>query len=86
VTISPGAHIAGNVRLGEGCFIGLGANIIEKKQLGEWSIVGAGCTVIKDIPSNCVVAGVPSRLIKTLPANWQFYGEWNETSIGERNH
>jgi sugar O-acyltransferase (sialic acid O-acetyltransferase NeuD family) len=31
VTLSPGVHIAGNVTLDEGCFIGIAANIIEKK-------------------------------------------------------
>ena len=29
-------------------------------------IIGAGSVVVKDVPSNCVVAGNPVRIIKVL--------------------
>jgi len=34
--------------------------------VGHGSVVGAGALVSKDVPPNCVVAGVPARKIKTL--------------------
>jgi len=71
VTVSPGAHLAGYAHLETGCFIGLGAKVVDRKRVGEWSIVGAGCTVIQNVPSNSTVVGVPGKVIKTRPANWQ---------------
>jgi sugar O-acyltransferase (sialic acid O-acetyltransferase NeuD family) len=69
-TLSPGVHISGNVRVGEGCFVGTGANVIEKLILGEWSIVGAGSTIVNDVPANSTVVGVPGKVIKTMLPGW----------------
>lgn len=33
-------------------------------ELGENCLVGAGAVVIKDVPDNAVVAGVPAKIIK----------------------
>lgn len=70
VTLSPGVHVAGNVILRTGCFLGIGANVIEKRTVGAWSIVGAGSTITKDVPPNTTVVGVPGRVIKTRPEGW----------------
>ena len=35
--------------------------------VGDNVIVGAGSVVVKDVPSNCVVAGNPAKVIKELP-------------------
>ena len=70
VTISPGVHCSGNVTLKEGCFIGTGSNIIEKTEVGNWSTVGAGTTVIKNVPDNTTVVGVPGKVIKTKQQGW----------------
>jgi serine acetyltransferase len=70
VTLSPGVHIAGNVLLGDGCFVGIGANIIEKLKLGEWSTIGAGSTIIRDVLPNTTVVGVPGRPIKSQQSGW----------------
>lgn len=70
VNVQPGAHVSGNVHLGEGCVIGVGANIIEKKTVGAWSIVGAGSTIIQDVPPNTTVVGSPGRIVKTRPEGW----------------
>ena len=46
----------------------LGANvvIIGGVTIGDNSIIGAGSVVVKDVDSNCVVAGNPARLIRKL--------------------
>ncbi|MBN1451813.1 MAG: acetyltransferase [Anaerolineales bacterium] len=69
-TLSPGTHVSGNVSFGEGCFVGTGANILEKKQIGAWSVIGAGSTVVKDVPANTTVVGVPAQVIKERPEGW----------------
>jgi len=70
-TLSPGVHLAGRVRLGEGCFMGIGSVVIEGKQVGKWSVIGAGSVVIRDIPDRVTAVGVPTKIISSQPpANW----------------
>lgn len=40
--------------------------IIGKINIGSNVKIGAGSVVVKDVPDNCVVAGNPARIIKTL--------------------
>lgn len=43
-----------------------GARIIGKVHIGNNVIIGANAVVIKDITSNCIVGGVPARVIKKV--------------------
>lgn len=51
--------------LGERVFVGANAVILGPIHIGDDSTIGAGAVVIKDVPSNCVAAGVPAKVIKT---------------------
>jgi acetyltransferase-like isoleucine patch superfamily enzyme len=51
--------------IGENCMIGIGAYIMPGVKIGDQVIVGAGSVVTKDVPSNCIVAGNPAKIIKT---------------------
>lgn len=51
-------------KIGKRCFIGVRAVILPGITIGDEVVVGAGSVVTKDIPSNCVVAGNPARVIK----------------------
>jgi sugar O-acyltransferase (sialic acid O-acetyltransferase NeuD family) len=62
--IAPGAKLAGQVRLGEGVFVGLGAKVTPSIVVGDWAIIGAGAVVIRDVAKDSKVAGVPARNIK----------------------
>lgn len=55
--------IGNNVWLGERVIITKGVSI------GENSVIGAGAVVTKDIPANCIAAGNPARVIKTINPN-----------------
>ena len=44
--------------------INAGAKIIGGVVIGTNSVVGANAVVVKDVPSDCVVAGVPARIIR----------------------
>ncbi len=66
VSLMPGVHVAGEVMLGEGVFMGLHSSIINRTSIGEWSIIGAGATVVSDIPSNSLAVGVPARVVKRV--------------------
>ncbi len=41
-----------------------GAKIIGDVTVGENSIVGASSVVLKDVPPNCTVIGIPGRIVK----------------------
>jgi sugar O-acyltransferase (sialic acid O-acetyltransferase NeuD family) len=64
VSLMPAANLAGEVRVGEGCYFGLNSCIINSTTIGEWSVIGAGATVIDDIPAYSLAVGVPARVIK----------------------
>lgn len=63
-TLSPDVKAAGQVVIGEQCEIGLGSNMIQGITIGNRVIVGAGSVIVKDIGSNCTIAGVPAKRIK----------------------
>jgi len=47
-------------------WIGAGATILPGVTVGENAVVAAGAVVNKDVPANCVVGGVPAKIIKTF--------------------
>ncbi len=60
-----GLPLKREVFIGERCSIGTGAIILGGVRIGDEVIVGAGSVVVKDVPSNCIVAGNPARIIRT---------------------
>jgi acetyltransferase-like isoleucine patch superfamily enzyme len=56
----------GPIRILDNCFIGLCSIILPDVTIGPNSVVGAGSVVVKDVPPNTVVAGVPAKKIATL--------------------
>jgi sugar O-acyltransferase (sialic acid O-acetyltransferase NeuD family) len=67
VEISPGAKILGNSTIGAFSTIGTNATILPKIIIGENVIVAAGSVVTKNVPDNCMVAGIPAVIKKQLP-------------------
>ncbi len=51
-------------KIKDGAFIGIGARIMPGVTVGKNAIIGANAVVCKDVPDNCIVAGVPARVIK----------------------
>lgn len=51
--------------IGDNVIINAGARIIGPVRIGNNVEIGANCVVVKDVPSNCVVAGVPARILKS---------------------
>lgn len=61
VHLAPGCHLAGNVTLEAGVFLGIGTVVIPGRRIGAWTTVGAGAAVVQDLPSNATAMGVPAR-------------------------
>ena len=62
--ISPRAVLLGRVQTGDYCSIGANATILPKVKIGNNVTVAAGAVVTKDVPDNCMVAGVPAVIKK----------------------
>lgn len=62
--IAPGAHLGGDVVVGEGSMIGIGATVLPQRHIGSWALVGAGSVVTKSLPDSVVVVGAPARVIR----------------------
>lgn len=56
------------VRIGRNCWLGTGAIILDGVTIGDNVIVAAGSVVRSDVPSDCVVAGIPARIVRNLLA------------------
>ena len=51
--------------IGDHCNIGAGAKILGKIKIGNNVDIGANAVVVKDVPDNCIVAGIPATVIKS---------------------
>ncbi|MFK8182751.1 MAG: serine O-acetyltransferase [Phormidesmis sp.] len=49
--------------LGTGVIIGAGAKVLGNIQLGNNVRVGAGSVVLREVPSDCTVVGIPGRIV-----------------------
>ncbi|MGF1587847.1 MAG: serine O-acetyltransferase [Pleurocapsa sp.] len=49
--------------LGENVVIGGGAKVLGNIQIGNNVRIGAGSVVLRDVPSNCTVVGIPGRIV-----------------------
>ena len=63
--VGPNAALGGTVTVGDGAFIGIGAAVLPNLRIGAGAIVGAGAVVVRDVPGDTTVIGVPaSRVFK----------------------
>ena len=53
----------GCIEIGDNVFIGAGTSINYNVKIGSNVIIGACSLITKDVPDNCVVAGVPAKVI-----------------------
>lgn len=59
-----GYYTRGNLKIGNGTWIGIHACVIGNVEVGIGCVIGANAVVTKDIPDYCVVVGNPARIVK----------------------
>lgn len=51
--------------IGKNCVVGVRSIIMPSETIGDSCVIAAYSVVTKDVPSNCMVAGNPAKIIKT---------------------
>ncbi len=80
-SIAPNVTIGGKSRwyevpvIGDNVHISGGAKILGPIRIGNNVTIGANAVVVKDVPDNCIVAGVPAKIIKTNVNPEEMYGK-----------
>lgn len=62
--VSVGAKVAGNVKIGKLCFLGINSAILPNLSLADGSILGGGALLSKSVQTKGVFVGVPARALK----------------------
>jgi len=63
VHVSPGAHLAGTVKVGKNTWIGAGGVVINNINITSDCVIGAGAVVISNITEPGTYIGVPAKKI-----------------------
>ncbi len=50
--------------IGDNVFIGLGAKVLGDCRIGNNVTIAPNAVVVKDVPDNAIVGGVPAKIIK----------------------
>lgn len=58
--------IGSAITIGDNAWIGANAVILQGVTIGANAVIAAGAVVNKDVPANCLVGGVPAKLIKKI--------------------
>ncbi|MCF5894076.1 hypothetical protein K3H42_02930 [Aeromonas veronii] len=62
-------NVKGNVIIGKNVWICDGVKILSGVVIGNNSVVAANSVVVSSVPDNCLVAGIPAKVIKFFNVN-----------------
>lgn len=54
------------ITVGNNCWFGANVSVMPGVTIGNGCVIAAGAVVSKDIPDNCLAAGVPAKVIKII--------------------
>ncbi|WP_296312525.1 acetyltransferase [Winogradskyella sp. UBA3174] len=64
--VNPGVNLSGGIKIGDNNLIGSGATVLQNLNIGSNSILGASSLLTKDLSSNTLSIGIPSKPIKDI--------------------
>ena len=62
--ISVGAKLAGNVKIGKNCFLGVNSCVLPNLSLKENSTLGGGAVLTKSYEKSGIYVGIPAKIMK----------------------
>lgn len=62
-----GEGVTSHITVGNGTWIGARSTMVNSINVGNSCVVAACACVVKDVPDNSLVGGVPAKIIKELP-------------------
>lgn len=62
--ITSNVSIAGEVQIGEGCYLGQASTYRQLLKIGKNSTIGMGAVVVKDVPPDCIMVGNPAHKLR----------------------
>ncbi len=65
-----GKEMASPIVIGNHVWIGVNVIILKGVTIGDGAVVAAGSVVVHDVPSRCLVAGVPAKVVRE-DVEWQ---------------
>ena len=84
VTLQPQGR---EINIGSRVWCGINVTIIAGVTIGDDVVIGAGSVVVTDIPSRCIIGGIPAKKIRDLDrANievWSIFGDQHNSSMKE---
>jgi maltose O-acetyltransferase len=60
-------HSCQNVLIEDRVLMGSNVKILKRATIGSGSVITNSAVVTKDIPANCIAAGIPAKVIRRLP-------------------
>ena len=54
------------IKVGDHCWFGANVSVMQGVTIGSGCVIAAGSVVTKDVPDNCLVAGVPATIKKRI--------------------
>ena len=54
------------IKVGDNCWFGANVSVLQGVTIGSGCVIAAGSVVTKDVPDNCLVAGVPATFKRKI--------------------
>jgi acetyltransferase-like isoleucine patch superfamily enzyme len=65
---APGEEGMGNIRVGDYAWIGNDVTVLPGVTIGRGAVIATGSVVTRDVPELALVAGVPAKVVRQIPA------------------
>jgi serine O-acetyltransferase len=62
--VTIGSDASGNPEIGDNVHVHCGAKVLGRITVGDNVVIGANAVVVKNVPPNCTVVGVPARIVR----------------------
>lgn len=78
-----GSNEGKSALIGDNVYIGPSVCVVENVSIGSNVIIGAGAVVVKDVPRDCTVAGVPAKVISYKSPGRFIQNKWTLPKLDE---